>query len=238
MNEPIQTPPPAQQRSGGCCGMGCATALALLVFLVIALVGGTYFGIRHLQQKYSAAEPVALPEVITTDAPVATETAPAAPSSTVITTTQMREAETQWKSFERAKPREGVAQINLSAGEINALLQSHKNTRGKVFVSIANNVGHVQVSIPLKNVPLMKGRFLNGEATVKASPDGDPFKAQMTDIVLSGNAVDNGVIDQRLFAWSSIRGMITEWMQKQGVTSFRIENDRVLGEKSGGSEFR
>lgn len=217
--------------------MGCLTLFLLVAFLACALAGGAFFAVHHLRHKYSSSEPIVLPEVITSDSPTAVENtaiegAPPTPQASG-TPVQVREAEKRWKSFEKAKD-EHHGNIEMSAGEINALLQSHKNTRGKAFVSIQNNVAHVRVSIPLKNVPLMKDRYLNGEATVEASPDGDPNKARISNVVLSGNSVSENVLDQRLFGWSSIRGMISTWLNKEHITSFRIENDRVIGSKGGG----
>ena len=236
MNE--QLPPPQRQRSGGCCGMGCATALGLVIFLALASIGGVLWGVQHLRHKYSAPEPVDMPEVVTSDTPASVFKTPVESAEPAATPVPMRETETRWKSFEKAADSTGKNRIELSAGEINALLQSHKNTRGKVFVWIENNVGRVRVSIPLKGVPLMQGRFLNGEATVQASPDGDPYKAQISNIVLSDNSVPATVMDQRLFGWSSMRGVISDWIGKEGITSFRIENNRVVGEKTGGHDIR
>jgi len=209
--------------------MGCLTLVALLLFFIFACIGGAFWGVQHLRTKYSDSDPIAMPEVLTSDAPASVDgTAIEAPSSAA-TPVPVREAEARWKAFEKASDRLQQARIELTAGEINALLQRNESTRGKVFVRIENNIGYVRVSIPLKDVPLMKGRYLNGEATVEASPDGDPNKARISNVVLANNSVPDGVMEQRLFGWSSMRGVISDWLNKQNITTFRIENDRVIG---------
>lgn len=232
------TAPPPQR--GGCCGMGCLAIAALLIFFALALAGGAFWAVRHVSNTYTEEEPKELPQVITSDEPAPVENAiPAATATpgTVIVNVPVPQTEARWKDFEKATRRSDNKQIELSAGEINALLQSHKNTRGKASVAIENNIGHVWVSIPLKKVPMMSGRYLNGEAKVEASPDGDPYKARIFDIVLAKSSVGDGVMNQQFFGLSSMRGYIDEWLRKQNITSFRIENNRVIGETNGPNEI-
>ena len=76
----------------------------------------------------------------------------------------------------------------------------------------------------------MNGRYLNGEATVEASSDGDPDKARITNITLGNQAVPDSVLDQRLLGWSSMRGLIREWLEDKNIAVFKIENGQVIGE--------
>ena len=231
MNEQIN-PPPGQRRSGGCCGMGCLSILGLLLFFALALVGGGFWAVQHVKSTYLEEEPRTLPETVASEetAPVEDSNSPGAVASTPA---PARETEARWKSFEKAGDHNENGRIELSAGEINGLLQSHRNTRGKAFVSIENNIGHVQVSIPIKNVPLMKGRYLNGEASVEASPDGDPHKVRIFNVVLAKSSVTEGVVEQRFFGLSSMRGYVDQWLNDQNISSFRIENNRAVAETSG-----
>ena len=58
MDNEIPNPPRPEAR--GCAGKGCLTVLGLAVFLVIALIAGTFWGVHYLR-GYSAAKPLALP---------------------------------------------------------------------------------------------------------------------------------------------------------------------------------
>lgn len=224
--------------------MGCLTLFALLAFLAFAFIGGAFWAARHVLHTYSSAKPAALP-AIEPSAPAArgNETAStpleASPGGTasapvpVATPVDGAEVETRWKAFEGAARRGQKASIALSAAEINALISNDSDLRGKAFVTIQNNVGRVQISIPLKNVVFMHGRYLNGEATVEAAPDGDPWKAQITNITLAQQAVPDSMLDQRLFGWSSMRGMIQRWLDDENISVFKIENGQVIGESRG-----
>jgi hypothetical protein len=236
MNQPTDQTAP-QDKGIGCLAKGCLTSSGLILFLVIAFLGGTYWAIHHLRQTYSATEPLEMPQ--STSELTASEAAPmpsasgAASGSTPVQVPVTK----RWKDFEKADEKHEEGNISLSAGDINALLDAGKNTRGKAFVTISNNVGHVRVSIPLNKVFMMEGRYLNGEATVEASPDGNPMSARISNIVINNQPVADSFLDRRLFGWSSIRAYINEWLSKEQVSSFKIENDRVIGQKSGSGSF-
>ncbi|MGZ5552403.1 MAG: hypothetical protein ACXWHF_02060 [Chthoniobacterales bacterium] len=235
MNETPVAPAPPPTAGSGCCGMGCATLLALIAFFAIAFVGGAMWAVHHYKHKYTSSESMKMPEDITSEEATPVESATQPPTSAPPTATPapIKQLETQWKAFEKAADRKQEAQISLSAAEINLLLQNSKNTRDKAYVWIEDNVARVRFSVPLKNVPMMKGRYLNGEATVTASPDGDPGKAEISKIKLSNESVPDSIMDQRFFGMSSARDAISNWLDKQNIRSFRIENDRVISETRG-----
>ena len=232
MNEQVNLPP--APRPGGCCGVGCVALIALLLFLICAFVGGVFWAIHHVSRTYSETAPITLPDDVTSEMPVAVEGSGVTTSSAPMTTpVPVQAVDARWKAFEKAAERHENVRIELTASEINALLQKGRNTRGKVFVSIENNIARVRFSVPLKNVPLMGGRYVNGEGSVEASPDGDPEKARITNIVLANNSVPDGIVDRSFFGWASLSSLISDWLHGQQVTSLRIENNRIMGETNG-----
>jgi len=236
---PATTPPPPQKGGLGCLGRGCLTGVGLVIFLAIAFVGGTYWAVLHLRDKYSAPEPLELPEVSESDLvanePAAVPAPAPLPDATVAPTPVPLQK--RWKTFEKAKKQNENANIILTAGEINALLSANPKTRGRGFVWIENDVGHVRFSVPLDKVYTMAGRYLNGEATVEPSSDGNPMSARITNIIINGEPVSDSVLDRRLFGWSSMRMEINKWLAQERITSFTIENNRVVGQKQGGGGF-
>ena len=250
----------SMQRSGGAClGKGCGMFVVFGVLLLVALAGGTYWGIKRFQNTYSAEEPMTFPEVTTawqegtpeeTDAdtpeleqqpatpPAAQPAEPADYVEPVAADVQQR-----WRAFEKAADRHEKARIHLSAGEINTLLNNDPDTRGKAHVAIRNDVGHVSVSIPLDNLLRnagwaqsilgVEGRYLNGEATVEASPDGDPAKARISNVKIGDQPVADDWLDRRIFGMSSVRMLISDWLADQEIQSFHIRHNRVYAETRG-----
>ena len=240
MNAAIEPPP---QRAGlGCVGTGCVTLVCLLIFLVIAFVGGGYWALHHLQKKYSGTAPLSFANITSSESTISPDpsnvTSQTVPSSdTTLTPEVPRETaaaiRARWRAFEKAADRHEKARVELSADDINTLIQNDPKLRGKAAVTIENNVARVRVSIPLGGVFMMDGRYLNGEATVQSAADGNPQNAQISNIILADQAVPNHVLDQRLFGWSPIRGYINDWLGDKDVGYFSIQNNRVIGETRG-----
>ncbi|HSH37406.1 MAG TPA: hypothetical protein VK993_01360 [Chthoniobacterales bacterium] len=251
---------PAPRTGGGCFGKGCVMFLALGVLLVVALAGGTYWGIKRFQNTYSAADPMTFPEITTgwqrgsAEENEAETSESAEPESAVPEAAQPAEpadyvepvaadVHQRWKAFEKAADKHQKARIHLSAAEINTLLDDDPNTRGKAHVAVRNDVGHVQVSIPLddllKNASWaqsmlgVEGRYLNGEATVEASPDGDPAKARISNVKIGNQSVSDDWLDRQMFGMKSARMAISEWLADQEIQSFYIRQNRVYAETRG-----
>ncbi|HEY8651337.1 MAG TPA: hypothetical protein VIL70_10535, partial [Chthoniobacterales bacterium] len=117
--------------------------------------------------------------------------------------------------------------IEFSASDINQLIAANRNSRGKAFVSIENNVGHVQVSIPLEKVGF-SGRYLNGNFDVTASPDGDPWRIHVTKTSLSGVDVPEKMLNLLLGA-RSLRSYMDQYAGEYDVSKvYIIDNKAVL----------
>ena len=145
----IEQPPPQPKSGLGCClGKGCLILVCLFVFLILALVCGAYFGL----QTFTSTEPRQLPQVETSEE-------------------KQQEVLQRWDNFENAvheyRANSGTAEVNpqpqtatvpnepaakprieLTAGDINQMISANRHSRGRAFVSIADGVGHVAVSIP------------------------------------------------------------------------------------------
>ena len=242
---------PTQRSGGGCFGKGCVMFVAFALFLFVALAGGTYWAIKRFQNTYSAAEPTTFPEITTAwqqgsaeeveAEPEPTQAQPAEPADYV--ETMAADPELRWKAFEKAADKRQKARIHLSAEEINMLLNNNPDLRGKAHVSIQENVAYVRVSIPLdeifrnagwaQSILGTEGRYLNGEATVQPSPDGDPTKAQISNVRIGEQAVSDDWLDRQMFGMSSVRMLISDWLADQQIQTFMIRQNRVYAETRG-----
>ena len=248
---------PHDESRGGCLGKGCLLFFALSFLLVIAFAGGTYWAIKHLQNKYSTTTATSFPErsIGWQEGSSGNSEAQAAEPNEADEPDELpREGETaasassvqqRWRAFEKAADKHQKARIQLSDQEINTLLQNDPKLRGKAQVSIQENVGHVKVSIPMRDLlggnaggwagTLLgvEGRYFNGAATVRPSPDGDPAKAEISNVQVGDQTVPDTFLDQRFFGFPSVRGLITDWLQDQEIERFEIRNNQVIAETRG-----
>jgi hypothetical protein len=214
MNASWIEPPPPQQGMG-CFARGCLTVVVFALVLAAAFVGGTYVAVRFLRSSYFTSAPVQLP--------AATATAE-----------ERQAARVKWNEFEHAARAHQPARIELTADEINALIASEPKLRGKAHVAIEDDTARLQVSIPLEEVRLLRGRYMNAECAVQSSPDGNPAHARVTSIVVNGRPVGEDVLN-----WSGpwgFRRYIAQWTDQAEVATFEIKDSKVIMEKQGHAE--
>jgi hypothetical protein len=224
--------PPPKQKGMGCLGKGCLLIILFLLLLVVAFVIGFYVGTK----------PREIPQVQTSE-------------------DEQNAVRARWDEFETASRNEQIMnppvptlsplpdvtpppdvtptpvatpasanRIELTANDINQLIARSRKARGKAFVSIDNDVARVQVTIPLEKVGF-RGRYLNGEFAIRASPDRNPRNLQVTQMSLTG--VPDGVLNSLLGA-RSVQSYVDEFASEHGIATFTIENNKVILETNSG----
>ena len=225
---PTWIEPPPKQRKTGCLGKGCMMLVVFLILLAVAFFVGGYVGVRYVvtsntpkeipQVESSETEQAAVQQrwqeftVGPRSAPVET------PATTTTTTTEVVPA-----------PLPSSNRIELTAADINQLIAGSRKLRGKGFVSIENNVARVQVSVPLEKVGF-RGRFLNGEFQVRSSPDRNPRNIEVTEVSLGG--VSEKILNS-LLGFRSLRSYADQYATEYDITSFAIEDNKVIIENGG-----
>jgi hypothetical protein len=149
---------PPRQR--GCFFYGCiiASVLALLLVIIVGVVGYAFYKwLNGVVQEYTATAPRELPKV----------EMPAEQRATV-----MERFETFRKAVDAGTPTEPLV---LTGDDINALIEETPQLKGKIYVTIEGERLKGQLSIPLDalgqafGLGMLRGRYLNGEAELKAS---------------------------------------------------------------------
>jgi hypothetical protein len=205
--------PPPRQKGMGCFGKGCLLLVVFLVLLVAAFFIGAYVG--------TSTKPKELPLVAGTEA-------------------EQQEVTTRWEQFKElshmppsevqnapadtATPGPQTNRLELSAADINQLIAANRKVRGKASISIENNVGHVQVSIPLDKVGF-RGRYLNGDFTIPSPADGNPRNLQVTQMSLGGmpETILKGLLGRR-----SLGSYVDEFVRQYNITRLTIENNKAI----------
>lgn len=222
--------PPPKRKGMGCLGKGCLLIIIFLILLAVAFVIGFYVGTK----------PKEIPQVQTSE-------------------DEQKAVRTRWDEFEAASQNEVISpaplptpppasestpevapppvettpspnRIELTANDINQLISASRKARGKGFVSIENNVARVQITYPLDKIGL-RGRYLNAEFAVRPSADRNPHNLQITQLSLMG--VPDGMVN-KLMGSHSVQSYVDDFASAHGITSFTIENNKVILEKSGG----
>jgi len=209
---PTWIEPPPTQRGMGCFARGCLTLIAFFVFLGLAFIGGTYFAVRYLRTSYFPTTRVEVPAATATEE-------------------EKQSARAHWYAFERAARAHTPARIELTADELNALIASEPKLRGKAHVSITDNIGRLQVSVPLDDARFFRGHYINAECTVEAAEDGNPDDARLTRVVINGKTMPGDALNWR-GPWSLHR-YISDWTESRDLKKFEIRDGKVILETRG-----
>jgi hypothetical protein len=218
---PTWIEPPPKQRRTGCLGKGCMMLVVFLILLGVAFFIGGYVGVRYV---VTSTTPKEIPQIESTmeDQEAVRhrwEEFKVGPRSAPVETTT-----TATPADAAPAPTPSSNRIELSATDINQLIAGSRKLQGKAFVSIENNVARVQVSVPLEKVGF-RGRFLNGELQVRSSADRNPRNIEITEVSLGG--VSEKVLNS-LLGFRSLRSYADEYAREYDITSFAIEDNKVV----------
>jgi hypothetical protein len=114
---------------------------------------------------------------------------------------------------------------------LNALIASEPKLRGKAHVSITDNIGRLQVSVPLDDARFFRGHYINAECTVEAAEDGNPDDARLTRVVINGKTMPGDALNWR-GPWSLHR-YISDWTESRDLKKFEIRDGKVILETRG-----
>jgi hypothetical protein len=231
MNTQVEPPP---KREMGCFAKGCLTFISLAILLLVVGIGGTFW----LHNQYISDKPAPIAE-----AAAPTETGAATPGEPTVATPSERSAEVRerldtMKQAARAHERTGV---ELTAGDINALIAANRKSRGAASVGIDGNVLQAQFSIPLKrlDVPFQNAfgladRYLNAAVTIVAPPGTNASNVQLGEVTLNGRRISAGLLDWQLpGVEKSLRSYVIKYANQYGVTDGEIREGKVILHTSG-----
>jgi hypothetical protein len=232
MNARVEPPP---KRGMGCFAKSCLTFIVFGILLVVAGIGGTFLGLRHI---YLSDKPAPI-----TEASAPSEASAATPAQTSVTTPSetsatVRERLDTIKSAAGAHEQTGA---EFTAEDINALIAANPRSRGTAFVRIDGNVGQVQLSIPLKkfDVPFRNAfglgdRYLNATVTMVAPLGTNANNVRLSGVTINGRSFPTHVLDWRLLGVGrSLRSYVIKYASQYGVTGGEISNGKVILHTSG-----
>jgi hypothetical protein len=166
-------PPQVLPKQRGCFFYGCIIASILAVLFVI-LMGVmaflTYRFVNQLVDQYTSTTPQQLPKV-------------------EMPADKLQALKDRVEAFKKAvdagTPTEPLI---LSSDDLNALIEENADFKGTVYVKIEGDEIKGQVSFPLDKlqIGMVKGRYLNGEANLKASLSNGVLIVTLDSIEVNG----------------------------------------------------
>jgi hypothetical protein len=124
-----------------------------------------------------------------------TDTAPTAVLMETPTEEQFAAASTKLEQLRTGASTKQAVTVEFTAAELNALIARHesfRDFRGKARIAIADSVATLDLSVPLRDLPLprVRHRWFNGSLRVGFSYDQDQFSLDVQSLKANGRDID------------------------------------------------
>jgi len=216
MNTWVEAPP---RKGLGCFGRGCLILLVFLIVLAIACFAGAYWGLhRHSALFYGnywlaktrslAKAPTPVPEFSASDQ-------------------QIQLVRERWRDFEQKARAGQPAEIELSADDINALIATGEDVRGKVFASIEGNQLRFQPSLPIGGVLGRPGYYFNGDVIIELKGAQSLDNPQFSRITINGEQVPTDFLKWK-YRFRQLREYLAEQGNAYEIGTIEIRDGKVI----------
>src|SRR6478672_7437978 len=212
-------PPPPRRQGLGCFARGCLILLVFGIVLAIACFAGIYWGFQQhsaivhgiywLGKTHSIAEaPAPVPEFNASE-------------------NQIQSVQERWQDFEQKTRAGQPAEIELTADDINALIATSEDARGKVFASIDGNQLRLQLSVPIGPFLGRPGYYFNGDVIIEPegvqSPDGPRFGR----ITINGEQVPTDFLKWK-YRYRQLREYLVDQGNAYDIGTMEIRDGKVI----------
>ena len=218
MNTWIEPPPP-QRKGMGCFARGCLILLVFALVLILACCAGLYWGYRNHSALVRGAYFLAKTHAITdSPRPLPQYNAPEQ---------EIQAVKGRWQDFEHAVQERQPAEIELTADEINGLIEANRHARGKAFVSIEGNRLSLQTSVPLGKFLGQSGYYLSGDITIQSDAAASLAKPRLERVALNSQPVPHDLLDWKYHS-RSLRDYLAEYSPIQDLRTIQIRDGKVI----------
>ena len=216
MNTWVEAPP---KKGLGCFGRGCLILLAFLIVLVIACFAGVYWGLhRHsalFYGNYWLAKTRSIAE------------APTAVPGFNASNQQIQLVQERWQDFEQKTRAGQPAEIELSADDINALIATSDEVRGKVFASIDGNQLRLLASLPIGGVLGRPGYYFNGDVIIELKGAQSLDSPRLSRITINGEQVPTDFLNWK-YRFRELREYLAEQGNAYDVGAIEVREGKLI----------
>jgi len=207
MNGWVDAPP--RRKGLGCFGRGCFILVVFAVVLGIACFGGMYWGLhRHsaifhglywlTKAQAIGQTPTPIPEFTASDA-----------------------------DFEQKARAGQPAELELTADDINTLIVTNQDARGKIFVSIDGERLRCQASIPLGKLIGRSAYYFNGDIAVELKSAESLENPQLNRITVNGESVPSDLLNWK-YRSKRLRDFLAEYRNDSGVGAIEVRDGKLI----------
>lgn len=210
-------PPPA--KSMGCFARGCLILIAFGIVLAIACSAGIYWGWRHHSAVLRGMYWLTRTHAITN--------APAPIPVHQTTDEKINAAVEHWRDFETSVRAGQPAEIKLSPDEINDLIASRPDLRGKAYASTEGDRLRIQVSLPLGQIAGRSGYYFNGDIALQSHGREPLAQTELNHLTVNGQQLPPDILDWK-YQSRPLRDYLAGGQTPLSSTTLQINDGNVI----------
>jgi hypothetical protein len=216
MNTWVEAPP---RKGLGCFGRGCLILLVFLIVLAIACFAGVYWGLhRHSALFYGNYWLAKTRSIAKAPTPVPEFNA---------SNQQIQLVQERWQDFEQKTRASQPAEIELSADDINALIATSDDVRGKVFASIDGDQLRLQASLPIGGVLGRPGYYFNGDVIIELKGTQSLDSPRFSRITINGEQVPTDFLNWK-YRFRELREYLAEQANAYDVGAIEVREGKII----------
>jgi hypothetical protein len=217
MNGWVDAPPP--RKGLGCFARGCLILVVFAIVLAIACVAGMYWGFHRnsavmhgiywMTKAHAIAQaPVPIPEFTASDQ-------------------QIQAVHERCQDFEQKARAGQPGELELTADDINTLIATSQDVRGKVFASIEQSNLRCQASVPLGEFVGRSGYYFNGDITVELKGAESLEDPQLSRVIVNGEPVPRDLLNWK-YRSKRLRDYLADYRNQSGVGTIEIRDGKLI----------
>ena len=217
MNTWVEAPP--RKKGPGCFARGCLIVLVFAIVLAIACFAGMYWGLhRHSALFYGSYWMAKTRSIAEAPSPVPEFSASGRQTQSI------RE---RWQDFEQKTRAGQPAEIELSADDINSLIATNNDVRGKIFASVEGNQLRLQTSVPIGRFLGRPGYYFNGEVVIELNGAQSLDNPQFSRVTVNGEKVPSDFLNWK-YSFRQLRDYLADQRNAYEIGTIEIRDGKVI----------
>jgi hypothetical protein len=140
---------------------------------------------------------------------------------------QIQLVQERWQEFEQKTRAGQPAEIELSADDINALIATSDDVRGKVFASIDGDRLRLQASLPIGGVLGRPGYYFNGDVIIELKGAQSLDSPRLSRITINGEQVPTDFLNWK-YRFRELREYLAEQGNAYDVGTIEVREGKVI----------
>jgi hypothetical protein len=217
VNTWVEAPP--RRKGLGCFARGCLIVFLFAIVLAIACFAGMYWGLhRHSALFYGSYWLAKTRSIAEAPTPV---------SEFRASDQHLQSFRERWQDFEQKTRAGQPAEIELSEDDINSLIATSDDLRGKVFASVESNQLRLQASVPIGSFLGRPGYYFNGDVIIVLNGTQPLDNPQFSLITINGEQVPSDFLKWK-YRSRHLREYLADQRNAYNIGTMEIRDGKVI----------